>query len=142
MRLNCTVSSNKGSATINGMSKGERVIQKTLHSLGAKFYRESKFAGCRSQYNVVLPFDFSVYIEDKLVALIEFQGIQHSFPTFGMEDWMKIKATDEIKRVYCKEKGIPLLEVPASKFKDIAEIVTKFLRQGGILNKMKLGRMN
>lgn len=139
MRLNIRVTnSKKGSASINGISKGERVIQGTLQNLGVRYYRESKYIDCRGgSPNLPLPFDFSVYIGTELVALIEFQGVQHSVPTFGMEDWIKLKATDESKRVYCKTKGIPLLEVPYHKFKDIDKIVTDFLRHQGVLNKMK-----
>ncbi|MCW6094573.1 hypothetical protein LAV60_15485 [Clostridium sporogenes] len=128
----------KGSATLYGMSKGERSVQRTLCKLRIKFYRESKFSDCRGgAENLPLPFDFSVYIGNELVALIEYQGVQHSVPTFGMKDWIKIQATDEIKRDYCKKRGIPLLEIPYHRFKDIDNIVTNFLRQKGILNKMK-----
>lgn len=135
---NITIS-NRGSASINGISKGELSIQRTLRSVGATFYRESKYHDCRGgTANLPLPFDFSVYFDNKLVALVEYQGIQHSLPTFGMGDWEKTRNTDEIKRNYCKEKGIPLLAVPYHKFRDIETIVTKFLQQEGILKKIKL----
>lgn len=136
---NHLISGNRGSATIGGISKGEMVIQKTLQKIGAKYYRESKYQDCRGgSANLPLPFDFSVYFEGKLVALVEYQGIQHSLPTFGMGDWDKVRNTDEIKREYCKSKGIPLLAVPYHKFKDIESIVTKFLQQEGILKKIKM----
>lgn len=131
--------SHKGSATINGISKGERNVQKALITLRVKHYRETKFKDCRGgSANLPLPFDFAIYIGDELVALIEYQGVQHSIPTFGMEDWLKIKATDEIKRNYCREKGIPLLEIPYHKYKEIDNIVAKFLREQGILKKNKI----
>lgn len=135
------INSNRGSATLNGISKGEKSIRQTLVKLGVKYYRESKFSDCRGgSADKPLPFDFSVYVQGELVALIEYQGVQHSVPTFGMEDYMKVRATDDIKRAYCSEKGIPLLEVPFNKFKDIDTIVTKFLREKGILKRTRQSR--
>lgn len=128
----------KGSASLNGVSKGEREVMKTLKKLDVKFFRETVFDGCRSKVsNKLLPFDFSVYVGDELVALIEFQGVQHSLPTFTIDEWKHTRANDETKRIFCEEQSIPFLAVPYHKFSSTEQIVTEFLRQGGILNRSK-----
>lgn len=126
----------KGSATIGGISKGEREVQQVLYYHEVRYFRETCFNDCRGGiHNKTLPFDFSIYKDGKLVALIEYQGSQHFVDTFGMADYAKTIANDEIKRNYCKEKGIPLLEVPYWKFKEIDSLVVGFLRSNGILKK-------
>lgn len=129
----------KGSATLGNLSRGEREIRRVLLKLGVTYYRESKYGDCRGGVkDTVLPFDFSVYIGDKLVALIEYQGVQHSVPTFTVEDWEHTRATDEAKRTYCKEQGIPLLEVQFHQYNKIKDTVTKFLQLSGVLKKHRI----
>jgi hypothetical protein len=128
----------KGSASLNGVSKGEREVMRTLRKLDVRFFRETVFDGCRSKVsNKLLPFDISVYVGDELEALIEFQGVQHFLPSFTVEEWEHTRANDETKREFCEKEGIPLLAIPYHKFNKIEEIVTEFLRQRGILNKNK-----
>lgn len=129
---------NSGSATMGNISKGERQVREALCSLGVKYFRETKFIDCRGgEKDLPLPFDFSVVFNDKIVALIEFQGIQHTLPTFGTEDWIKIQNTDNIKRQYCKEKGIPLLEIQYHQYTKVATIVKEFLQKTGVLKKYR-----
>jgi hypothetical protein len=130
----------KGKSHLGYMSKGERKIQQTLIKMEIRYFRESVFKGCvggKLPNTVLLPFDFSIYVGDELQALVEYQGIQHSIPTFTMEDWIKTKENDAIKRKYCKDNNIPLLEIDFSDYDNIKKVLTYFLQHNGILNKNK-----
>lgn len=132
----------RGSASIGHISKGEREILNTLKKQFYKyskvtFFRETRLNDCRGVTNKPLPFDFSIYINGELMALIEFQGVQHYIPAFGTDDWEKLKSTDRIKEEYCKKKEIPFLAVPYYKFDDMEIIVIRFLRDNGILRKAR-----
>lgn len=57
-----------------------------------------------------LKFDFGIYDNNKLIFLIEFQGIQHYDSSnffFSEENIIR----DELKRKYCMDKKIPLIEI-------------------------------
>ncbi|WP_176505881.1 DUF2726 domain-containing protein [Bacillus wiedmannii] len=87
------------------------------------YIREFKIEECK--YIKALLFDFAVFNQDKLVCLIEYQGRQHYEATdfFGGEKEFKLrKKRDDIKRMYCKEQRIPLIEVPYT-ISDIKEYV-------------------
>ena len=81
-----------------------------------------KFDGCKDKK--VLPFD--IYLND-YNTLIEFQGEQHYRPVrFGDESFKEAKEKfeytkkhDEIKKKYCIDNNIPLIEIPYWKFDDL-----------------------
>jgi len=88
-------------------SKGERIIRRLLIKHNVKFIRQYKFDDCKCVKS--LPFDF--YLPD-LNACIEFNGIQHykPIPNFGgYDEFIGVQKRDNIKRLYCDEKGILLL---------------------------------
>lgn len=124
------------SAKLFGMSRGEKEVCSSLRRLKVTFYKETCIKDCRGDKKP-LPFDFGVYVNGKLAALIEYSGVQHYIPSFSMEDWEKTRKTDEIKAQYCKDNNIPLLVIPYFKFKEIDKIVTNFLRENGVLNSSK-----
>ena len=76
----------------------------------------------KSQYKIdeckdlrPLPFDFAIFIQDKLTGLIEYQGKQHycNIDFFGANGrFEKQQQRDNIKREYCKKQNIPLIEIP------------------------------
>lgn len=91
------------------LSQTEKRVEKYLESLGINFKTQVSFPDCRYSSKGMLRFDFQV--GDKL---IEVQGAQHyyPYPLFGGEEGLKYqKARDEIKRKYCREHNIELLEV-------------------------------
>lgn len=98
-------------------SRGERVIRSYLRKKHIKFESQYKINECRNIKP--LPFDFAIYIDNKLLALIEYQGIQHYKPTnFGgksdidqLQNLKKYQKNDYIKKNFCKLNGIPLIEV-------------------------------
>lgn len=94
-------------------SKGEKTITKILKQNNINFEPQYKFNDCK--YKDRLVFDFALINNNKVVGLIEYQGIQHYKPIsiFGGEEAFKIQCEkDYIKRKYAKDNNIPLIEVP------------------------------
>lgn len=93
-------------------SKGEMEASMFLTERKIKFEREYSFPDLYFKTAAIpLRFDFALFDEeDKLVCLIEFQGIQHfdeTNPYYTLDG----AARDELKRRYCQEKSILLLEI-------------------------------
>ena len=92
-------------------SKGERFIESVLTENHIEFDPQHRFDDCK--YKRELPFDF--FLPDYNVC-IEYQGIQHYQPV----DWFcddtdtfeDRQLRDQIKREYCKDNGISLIEIP------------------------------
>ena len=75
--------------------------------------KQKRFPECRNKRS--LPFDF--YLPD-LNTLIEYQGIHHYQACHywrGEEGFKQTQLRDNIKRAFCKEKGIRLLEIASLK---------------------------
>ena len=124
----------------NKLSSGERYIFKILRDYGIAFEVQKKFDECRNpETNRFLRFDF--YLPDYNLC-IEFQGQQHYKPvkfrrnrTISEEElWEKAKQDliknqrrDEIKREFCKNNGIKLLEIRYDEQKNTEEILKKEL---------------
>lgn len=95
-------------------SIGEYNIAKYLLSNDIKFERQYAFEDC--VYKDKLRFDF--YLPDYRIC-IEFQGEQHYFPVdfkgHGKEEaqeaFDKLKVRDNIKKEYCKNNNITLIEI-------------------------------
>ncbi|QDP42977.1 homing endonuclease [Bacillus phage vB_BmeM-Goe8] len=72
-------------------------------------------------------YDFCITTLDKqnILAFIEYDGIQHFQPTFGIESFNSTQRSDKAKTKYAEEKGIPLLRIPYTtrKEKDIARCI-------------------
>lgn len=81
-----------------------------------------------------LRFDFGIYKEEKLIALIECQGEQHFMPVeeFGGERRFAIQQrNDEEKRKYAKDNNIKLIEISYKKKK--YETVEALLKEHHII---------
>ena len=77
-----------------------------------------------------LPFDFYLF---KYNILIEYQGEQHYKPRkkFGGEEGFKNTVIrDNIKKQYCKNNNIKLIEIPYTEIKSIGDILKKELKLG------------
>ena len=112
-------------------SKGEKAIAQILILLSIPFKRQWKFKSCKNK--VSLPFDFVIKIKHK-IKIIEYQGQQHYNPlAFGSKQknpdnmLVNIQKRDRIKRDWCKDHNIPLLEIPYWNFNKINEIITEFI---------------
>ncbi len=116
-------------------SKGEARIDLFLNSIGIFFEAQKMFEDCRGDRRP-LPFDF--YLPEHNL-IIEYQGEQHYFPVdFAGNgfDWAnnshkKLLERDNIKKRYCKKKGILLLTISYKEFNKIEEILTDFLKTNG-----------
>lgn len=103
----------------------ERDTKKILDEMGIKYSMESGFSDLRSVQP--LRFDFVLKINEE-TRIIECDGIQHFYPTFGDEAFRRTQKTDKIKNDYCKSKGIKLLRIKYNKSKNLKEIVKEFVK--------------
>lgn len=80
------------------------------------FQREVSFKDLNGLKNVPLRFDFAIFKDRKLIALIEFDGEQHfKFTKYFHKtvlDFMKAREWDRKKNAYCLAKKITLIRVP------------------------------
>lgn len=122
-------------------SKGEQAVEEYLIANNIVFETQKRFADCIDQRP--LPFDF--YLPEYNM-LIEYQGAQHYMATHRMGDEEKLiyrQKHDCIKREYCKDKGINLLEIPYTNLNQVSEILSDVINTGksDLLN-AKLGGVN
>lgn len=102
-------------------SKGEEKIALILKEMNIKNLRQFVFKDCRNpKTNYPLYYDF--YLPDFNIA-IEYQGEQHYIAAnrgyFDEKAYNIIKERDELKRIYCKENNIHLIEIPYYHFDKI-----------------------
>lgn len=92
-------------------SKGEKVIREWLKKTNFNFKEQYRFNNCKGKEKR-LPFDFAILDNDnKVKCLIEFDGLQHFVPKFGIESFKNIKENDSIKNKYCADNNIPLIRI-------------------------------
>jgi hypothetical protein len=103
-------------------SKGEIKVRNFLYDNKIHFVEQKKFEKCVNKRK--LPFDF--YLLDYNIC-IEYDGIQHYFPTFGSIPIEYIKHNDKIKTKYCKENNIKLIRIKYTKYDKIEEILKREL---------------
>lgn len=114
-------------------SYGEKIINSFLENKGLilnqTYFREKKFDDLRSGKggNDFLRFDF--YIPEKN-TVIEFNGRQHyqELNTFYKthQEFLDAMKRDQMKRDYCKSKGILELEIQSSNIKELDEILEEW----------------
>ena len=108
-------------------SKGELKITDYLNNNKISFIRFKKFNDLFGVNGGQLSYDF--YIENKN-SLIEFQGEQHyhSVDYFGGNEKFKIQVEhDNRKRIYAKNNGFKLLEIPYTEMNNVNSILGEFL---------------
>lgn len=118
-------------------SHGEKIVSFFLNSNNITHKKQYTFKDCRMVNP--LPFDAVVILGDKIVACIEYQGIQHYLPIsyYGGEKALKEnQVKDAIKKEYCKTSGLPLLAISYKQHEYIEELLRKFLSP--ILNRRDL----
>lgn len=110
------------------VSRGEEEISSILDELDICYIREYKFDDCVDVRN--LRFDFFLPDYD---MCIEFHGLQHfeAVEYFGGEERLiNQQRRDKIKRDFCKNNGLTLLEIPYHEkhLKEKIEFVLKNLK--------------
>ncbi|MFL0163991.1 hypothetical protein [Candidatus Clostridium helianthi] len=121
-------------------SKGEKKISETLTLLldinKYDFNRHYSISDCRDK--APLPFDNFIKQGDNLLALIEYDGIQHFKPVKwsssitdeeARKNLKDVQRRDRIKTNYCKNHGIPLIRIRHWEFDNIEEILTRELNE-------------
>jgi hypothetical protein len=109
-------------------SKGEKAVNEALTERGIYTRRQFKMPKCRNVFP--LPFDFAIVPHGKRAALIEFQGELHYRPIeyFGGEEgFAERQMRDQLKRDFCEEKGIPLLEISYEDVEKIPDLIDEFV---------------
>ena len=109
-------------------SRGENIINKILIENNISFERQCKFPTCKNKRP--LPFDFVLNVNNK-IKIIEYQGKQHYFLSFGGrssgDNLKKTKINDFIKKKWCENEKIPFLEIPYWDFDKIEELLFSFI---------------
>jgi len=100
-------------------SKGEQKISEILNGHNYVYKRQYKIKECR--HKNPLPFDFAIFDNNRLLCLVEYQGEQHFRPVEywgGEKAFEEQKIRDKIKKDFCKQNKIMLIEIKYS-VKDI-----------------------
>jgi len=114
----------EGLITGNCQSKEEKFIEDYLTKIKEPFEMEKTFDGCKSPKGYELSFDFYLTKKDKP---LEYDGIFHFEPIFGIEELQKIKKNDKLKdsfsKLECKgiyrinyKQDLLLLHLPYRKY--------------------------
>lgn len=104
-------------------SSGERQIRQWLESNNIKYIYQMPFIDCHD----ILPLPFDFYLPNYNIA-IEYQGEQHYRPVkyFGGEEKFELQQKhDDIKKKYCANNNIKLLEIPY--WENVEETLNNFL---------------
>ena len=113
-------------------SRGEIKICDILDAAGLVYKEEYSFPDLISTSGRPLRFDFCVFDDNgDIDFLIEYQGIQHYEPIdfagkgeeWANEMFKSNQRRDKIKRDYCVENNIPLIEIPYWEIKNIENIL-------------------
>jgi len=111
-------------------SHGELEICKFLDKYKIKYIREAKFDTCRSLKNRMLRFDF--YLQEYNLA-IEYQGQHHYYPISNSSRAKyvhnKTKLHDTIKKKFCLDNNIFLLEIGYLDKSNISLILENLLKK-------------
>lgn len=106
-------------------SSGEELIARLLTDNNINFTTQFYFSDLRD-YTKTQPlplyFDFAIIIDKQIQCLIEYQGQQHYYlvTKFGNEiDFKERQYKDQLKRDYCKQHNIKLIEIPYTDFNKI-----------------------
>lgn len=107
-------------------SKGEQTIINFLQKNNINYAKQYMFSDLIGKKKHPLRFDFAIFsnFNNSLLGLIEFQGIQHYSNVFNLsdKDWEYSLQRDKMKKQYCEQNNIPLLEI---KYDEKIEIKIK-----------------
>ena len=105
-------------------SIGEQTIQKILQENNISYKKEYTFNDLIGKSNKGhLKFDFAIFDkENKLICLIEYQGIQH----YSKDNkWYRPEA-DLLKKQYCQNNNILLIEI---KYSELSKLSWSYLQE-------------
>lgn len=97
-------------------SKGEEKIAQILRANHISFKQEVSFPDLKSYKGKPLRFDFGLFRNGKLFALVEYDGESHFKQVSKYQktvfDFYEAQERDRRKNSYCLARGIPLIRVP------------------------------
>lgn len=101
-----------------------------MDELGVTYKQQESIEDLKDKHP--LRFDFTIYQDDKLIAVIEFNGIQHYKPrsVFGGEKAFQMQKKHDLMKVqYCVDHGLYLLQIPYKTCEcDTEEYVRRLFR--------------
>lgn len=113
-------------------SKGEFKLNTILTNLKIDFKTQYSFEDCRfKDTNRLAYFDYAIFIDNKLLCLIEYDGQQHDYGWGQEENSLKIiKTKDEYKNQYCKDNNIKLFRINWKDYDKVNELyILKILEE-------------
>lgn len=116
-----------------GSSKGESLIGDILTKNKIDFNQEYSFNNLIGIGGGLLRFDFAVFKNDEIIALIEYDGVFHFKENYFGDNFDIIKNHDNRKNQYCKDNNIPLVRIPYWQFDKIEQILNKWLHKYNLL---------
>ena len=101
-------------------SKGEFKIKNLLNEIKIKYISQYHIDDLKSKNNYHLYFDF--FLPDYNI-IIEYQGEQHYHPLnyeiYDEDNYKKLQERDNLKREYCKNHNIKLIEIPYTDYDNL-----------------------
>ncbi len=126
-KINARTCLNKSGCPNCKSSKGEKIIYNFFNDRKIKNIPQYKINNCKDKRS--LPFDCACWVKDTLI-LIEYQGRFHYNWVEGFitkENMLIMQKHDQIKRDYCKNNNIKLIEIPYWEKNNIEQILIKEL---------------
>lgn len=105
-------------------SKLELKVFKILEKHKFNFKKEYGYDDLR--HIQPLRYDYCVFKDGK-DYIIECDGIQHYYPTFGKISFERTLITDKIKNEYCLTNNIPLMRIPYNTKESIEDLILNFI---------------
>lgn len=99
-------------------SSGEIKITQLLTEANIDFQAQYRI----KEFNILSPFDFAIFKENKLLGLIEYDGQQHfeAVELWGGEKQLKIQQKrDERKNQWCQENNIRLIRISYTEYDNL-----------------------
>jgi hypothetical protein len=127
--------SNESRCTHCRLFKGEKRVEEWLERKSINYDLQYRIPECKQKRP--LPFDFAVFKDDFLYALIEYDGEGHYQPV----NWKGIDTKraeilykntlkrDKIKNQFCYENDIKLIRIPYWEYKNIDDILERELSE-------------
>ena len=102
-------------------SKGELIISELLSKNNIAFIQEYTFEDLINPItNRKLRYDFAIFRDNNLIALIEYDGIQHFQDVKIFRDSLhEIQYRDQLKTQYAADHQIPLIRIPYWKLNNL-----------------------
>lgn len=115
-------------------SEGEKLMLKTLDDLGIDYSHQHSIDGCKLKKKL----KFDAFNTENNIAF-EYNGQQHYYPVDFAgkgEEWAKeahsiTKERDEVKRTFCSENGITVIDIPYWERDNMKEYIKQQLIKKG-----------